>query len=161
MIEFEIVNLETKKLIGKSSSMSFFNNTTGLLWGSFAPRIKDIKNRVGDERISLQFYSDNFMNDPEIPFIKWATVEVSDFETIPHDLHTLEIEGGLYAVFHYKGNVLGAPTFFGKIYGELIPNSDYELDNFRPHFELIPAGKYDPMDENSEEYIYIPVKLKE
>ena len=85
--------------------MSFLNNTTGVLWRSFAPHIKEIKNRIGDDRISLQFYTDDFMNDPNIPFTKWATVEVTDFENTLQDLQTLEIKGGLYAVFHYKGNV--------------------------------------------------------
>ncbi|WP_136666685.1 GyrI-like domain-containing protein [Flavobacterium sp. H122] len=160
MIEFKIIEINPKKLIGKSLSMSFLNNTTGELWGSFAPHIKEIKNRVGDDKISLQFYSDDFMTNPAISFIKWATVEVSDFENIPNDLDTLEIEGGLYAVFHYKGNVPGAPAFFGKIYSECIPDSEYQLDNSRPHFEMLPSGKYDPMDKNSEEEIFIPVRLK-
>lgn len=158
---FRVVEIKPKKLIGKSLSMSFLNNTTGVLWGSFAPRIKEISNRVGGDKISLQFYHNEFMMNSAIPFTKWATVEVSNFDTIPNDLETLEIQGGLYAVFHYLGNVIGAPAFFGKIYSEWIPNSDYELDNTRPHFEILPVGKYEPMGENSEEDIYIPVKLKE
>ena len=56
---------------------------------------------------------------------------------------------------------MGAPDFFRKIFIDIIPNSEYQLDNSRPHFELLPAVKYDPMDENSEEQVYIPIKLKE
>lgn len=159
-MEFKIIEIQPKKLIGKSLSMSFLNDTTGVLWGSFAPHIKEIKNRVGGNRISLQLYTDDFMTDPNIPFTKWATVEVTDFENILQDLQTLEIEGGLYAVFNYKGNVIQAPTYFKSIFSEWIPASAYEVDNSRPHFEILPAGKYDPMDENSEEDIYIPIKLK-
>jgi|JI10StandDraft_1071094.scaffolds.fasta_scaffold72047_7 AraC family transcriptional regulator len=159
-MEIKIVNINSKKLIGKSLLMSFLNDKTGMLWGSFAPFMKDIPNRVGGGKISLQFYTDDFMSNPNLPFTKWATVEVSDYENMPEELQKLEIEGGMYAVFHYKGNVLGAPAFFGKIFTETIPNSKYQLDNFRPHFELLPAGKYDPMDENSEEDVYISVKLK-
>ncbi|MDI9311602.1 MAG: GyrI-like domain-containing protein [Limnohabitans sp.] len=160
-MEFKIINLQPKKLVGKSLPMSFSEDKTGLLWGSFAPLIATIPNRIGGEKISLQFYGNDFMTNPTIPFVKWASVEVSDFENIPDAIQKLEIKGGLYAVFHYKGNVMGAPAFFGKIFSEIIPNSEYGVDNSRPHFELLPAGKYDPMDENSEEDVYIPIKLKE
>lgn len=159
-MEFKIIEIQSKKLIGKSLSMSFLNNTTGVLWGSFAPSIKEIKNRVGGERISLQFYDDDFMKDPSIPFTKWATVEVSNFNQIPSHLEKLELSGGFYAVFHYKGNVVQATSYFKNIFTEWIPASEYEVDNSRPHFEIIPIGKYDPMDENSEEDIYVPIKLK-
>ncbi|RXR17330.1 AraC family transcriptional regulator [Flavobacterium amnicola] len=159
-MEFSIAELQPKKLVGKSLSMSFTDDKTGMLWGSFAPQIKNVANRVGDEKISLQSYTDDFMIDPTIPFVKWAAIEVSDFKNVIQGIEKLEITGGLYAVFHYKGNVLGAPKFFSKIFKESIPNSNYQLDNSRPHFELLPAGKYDPMDENSEEKIYVPIKLK-
>lgn len=159
-MEFSIVELQSKKLVGKSLSMSFVDDKTGILWGSFAPQIKNVANRVGDEKISLQFYTDDFMIDPTIPFVKWAAIEVSDFKNVFQSIEKLEIIGGLYAVFHYKGNVLGAPDFFSKIFKEYITNSNYQLDNSRPHFELLPSGKYDPMDENSEEKIYVPIKLK-
>jgi AraC family transcriptional regulator len=144
---FEIVNVEPKKLIGKSLKMSFLDNKTGLLWGSFAPHIKHIQDKVGSDRISLQFYSDSFMQNPIIPYTKWASVEVLNFNNLLPELETLEMEGGLYALFHYKGNTLGAPDFFRKIFNECIPNSNYHLDNSRPHFELLSIGKYDPMDE--------------
>lgn len=160
-MQFKIINLQPKKLVGKSLLMSFSEDKTGLLWSSFAPQIATIPNRIGGEKISLQFYGNDSMTNPTIPFTKWASVEVSDFENASETIEKLEIDGGLYAVFQYKGNILGAPAFFGKIFSEIIPNSDYELDNSRPHFELLPAGKYDPMDKNSEEEVYIPVKLKE
>jgi AraC family transcriptional regulator len=156
----KVINVQPKKLVGRSLSMSFFEDKTIQLWGSFAPQMAEIPDRVGGEKISLQFYSDDFMSNPTIPFIKWATVEVSDFKNTPETIQQLEIQGGLYALFCYKGSVLGAPDFFRKIFTELIPNSEYQLDNSRPHFELLPAGKYDPMDENSEEEVYIPIKLK-
>lgn len=159
-MEFQIKKILPKKLVGKYLKMSFEENTTGQLWGSFAPRIKEISDRVDGNRISLQFYNDDFLEDASIPFVKWATVEVDDFSQIPEGLETLEIPGGLYAVFHYKGNVVGAYDFFKKIFTELIPNSEYQLDNSRAHFEILPAGKYDPMDENSEEEVYIPIKLR-
>jgi hypothetical protein len=46
------------------------------------PRHREIKNRVGVHRISLQNYADNFQLDPTIPFVKRALLEVSDYESI-------------------------------------------------------------------------------
>ena len=160
-MDYVIVNLSPKKLVGKSLSMSFSEDKTGQLWGSFMPRVKEIENRVGGERVSMQMYSDDFMQNPELLYTKWATVEVANYNLIPNGLEAIDITGGLYAIFPYKGNVIQAPVFFEKIFMEWIPNSEYELDNTRPHFEILPEGKYDPMDPNSEETIYIPIKLKE
>jgi AraC family transcriptional regulator len=157
---FSVVNLSSKKCVGRSLPMSFVENKTGQLWGSFMPKVKEIASKVGGEHISLQIYSDDFMNDPSLPFTKWALVEVSDFDSVPEDLVNYTITGGLYAVFPYKGNAIQAPAFFERIFKESIPASDYELDNSRPHFEILPEGKYDPMDPDSEETIYIPIKLK-
>ena len=159
-MNFKIVSLNPKKLIGKSIPMSFLENKTGQLWGSFMPKVKEIKNTVGGKRISLQIYSDEFMLNPGLQFIKWALIEVTDFKSIPSGLEQFNLTGGLYAVFPYKGNVIQAPVFFEQIFKEWIPESNYELDNSRPHFEILPEGKYNPMDPNSEEDIYIPVKLK-
>lgn len=158
-MEFRIVEITPKKLVGKSLEMSIMQDKTGDLWRSFLPVINQVNNRVGKERLSLQFYSDDFMKKPSLLFTKWAVVEVSDFVSVSEEMQTLEISGGKYAVFHYKGNVFGAPEFFGKIFGEIIPNSAYELDNSRPHFELLPTV-YNPMDENSEEDVFIPIKNK-
>ncbi|MCL9804355.1 GyrI-like domain-containing protein [Flavobacterium amniphilum] len=160
-MNFEIVSVAPKKLVGKSLSMSFVVNKTGQLWAGFMPLVKKVQNRIGGERISLQIYSDDFMQDPTLQFTKWALVEVVNFDAIPNELEQYNLTGGLYAVFPYKGNVIEAPVFFEKIFSECIPASNYKLDNSRPHFEIIPEGKYDPMNPDSEEDIYIPVKLKE
>lgn len=159
-MEFITIELSPKKLIGKSLDMSFMQDKTGDLWRSFLPIMNQVNNRVGNERLSLQFYSDDFMKNPSLSFTKWAVVEVLDFASVTEDMQTLEISGGQYAVFQYKGDIFGAPDFFRKIFSEIIPNSEYELDNLRPHFEILPE-KYNPMDANSEEEVYIPIKLKE
>ena len=160
MVGFQILDLAEKKFVGKSLEMSFLENRTSELWREFVPKIKNIEGRFGGERISLQMYSDDFMNNPSHRFTKWALVEVSDFDSVPEELENITITGGLYAVFPYKGNVIQAPAFFERIFKVIIPVSDYELDNSRPHFEILPEGKYDPMNPDSEETIYIPIRLK-
>lgn len=90
--------------------------------------------------------------------MKWATVPVSDFNFVPDGMETLEIQQGLYAVFDYKGNTSDAPVFYNAIYNLWLPNSEYELEN-RPQFEIL-GEKYKNNNPDSEEEIWIPIRLK-
>jgi AraC family transcriptional regulator len=154
----EIKILTEKKLIGLRLSMSFADNQTFRLWQSFMPRRKEIINNISVELISLQVYPPSFdftFANLTIPFDKWAAVEVADFNSIPEEMESLILIGGLYAVFHYKG--LSSDTkIFRYIYGVWLPNSIYVLDN-RLHFEIL-GEKYRNNDPASEETIWIPIK---
>jgi AraC family transcriptional regulator len=154
-----ITYLEEKKLVGKKLKMSFANNSTGELWGSFMPRRKEINNQVSTALFSLQVYDkaqfENF--DPAREFEKWALTEVTDFGNVPHGLEKFALAGGQYAVFIHKGSSTDDRTF-QYIYGHWLPNSDYLLDD-RPHFEIL-GDKYKNNDLNSEEEIWIPIRPK-
>jgi AraC family transcriptional regulator len=149
-----------KKMIGKRIKMSVTNNKTGELWRSFMPKRKEIQSNIGTDVYSLQVfdlsYFDNF--NPNTEFEKWALIEVSDFDTVPNDMETFLLEGGLYAVFSYKGSSADN-SIFQYIFTTWIPSSIYSLDN-RPHFEVL-GEKYKNNDPSSEEEIWIPIKLKE
>lgn len=148
-----------RKLIGMSVSMSLNDNRTGLLWSSFMLRRKEILNTISNELYSLQVYPlDYFLNfNPATPFEKWGAVEVKDFEFIPEGMMTFLLDAGLYAVFNYRG-LNTDHRIFEYIFSEWIPASGYLLDS-RPHFELL-GNKYRNGDPESEEEIWIPVKLK-
>jgi AraC family transcriptional regulator len=152
-----IESLESKKLVGMHENMSLANNKTGMLWGSFMPRFKEIENKVSDLKYSLQVFDSDYFKafNPQKEFEKWALVEVAHFGSIPAGMEAFELMGGLYAVFFYKGNQQEAFGVFQQIYGDWIPNSSYDLDH-RPHFE-IPGPKYKNNDAESEEEIWIPV----
>jgi AraC family transcriptional regulator len=157
-----IETLLQKKLIGTRMRMTFANNKTLQLWQSFMPRRKEIKNNLTVDLFSMQVYDSSYrFNDfnPNAEFEKWAAIEVTDFDTVPDEMETYILTGGLYAVFHYKG--LNTDTkIFQYIFGTWLPNSkDYLLDN-RPHFEIL-GEKYKNGDPDSEEEIWIPIKLKE
>lgn len=139
--------------------MSLADNKTGMLWGKFAPRIKEIANRVSKDKISMQVYPKGYHQafDPTREFVKWAAVEVSDIELIPDGMESFLLEGGLYAVFDYRGSSAD-PSIFQYIFSEWLPQSDYVVDD-RPHFELLGA-KYRNNNPNSEEEIWIPIKAK-
>ncbi|MGD1960011.1 MAG: GyrI-like domain-containing protein [Fulvivirga sp.] len=159
MIQPRTVVLQKKKLVGISLPMSLTNNRTGQLWSSFVPRLDEIKNTVNSNKFSLQIYAeDHFSNfSPANEFIKWAALEVTDFDSIPEDMQSLELSGGLYAVFDYKGSSQDT-SVFQYIFSEWLPKSDYILDD-RPHFEIL-GEKYKNNDSDSEEEIWIPVKKK-
>jgi len=157
----KIKKLEEKKLIGQSVQMSLSQDKTGQLWGKFAPRIKEIKNKLSLNKISMQVYPSSYYeefslnNSKNELFEKWATVEVSDFNDIPHGMESFILEEGLYAVFYYKGSSSDS-SIFDYIFSKWLPNSNYLIDH-RPHFEVL-GEKYKNNDINSEEEIWIPIK---
>lgn len=149
-----------KKLIGIRIRMSLLNNKTGDLWKNFMSRRKEIQNNKGTDLYSMQVYHLAYFHlfNPAMEFEKWATIEVTDFDTIPEGMEPFTLTGGLYAVFDYKG--LNTDTrIFEYIFTDWLPNSDYILDD-RPHFEILGA-KYKNNDPDSEEEIWVPIKEKE
>lgn len=159
-MQSQIKTITPKKLVGQSLTMTFATNKTSELWRGFVPRRKEITNTVSSDLFSIQVYDEsfNFKNfNPNASFVKWAAVEVSNFDSVPEGMETFTLPGGLYAVFFYKG--LNTDTqIFQYIYGTWIPDSEYELDN-RPHFEIL-GEKYKNNDPDSEEEIWIPIKPK-
>jgi len=149
------------KLIGNRISTSIADNQTFKLWSSFMPRRKEIKNILSNNLFSVQVYPSlfdfTFANLSE-PFEKWATVEVSNFDSIPEGMESFNLQEGLYAVWDYKG--LNTDTrIFEYIFGDWIINSkEYCLDN-RPHFEIL-GEKYKNNHPDSEEEIWIPIKAR-
>ncbi|HRG60038.1 MAG TPA: GyrI-like domain-containing protein [Bacteroidia bacterium] len=159
-IEPKIIKLASKNLVGMKTSMSLVHNKTGILWQNFMPKRKQINHVITNDLYSMQIYdTDYFVHfTPQNTFTKWACVEVSSFENLPIDCESFNLQEGLYAVFHYKG--LSSDTkIFEYIYSVWLPQSGYELDQ-RPHFELL-GENYKNNDLNSEEDIFIPIRLKQ
>lgn len=154
-----IERIKEKKLIGYKLKMSLTNNKTVQLWRQFGPRIKEIQNRVNEDKISMQIYNSSYFVsfNPENEFEKWATVEVKDFNSIPNEMKSFTLQEGIYAVFDYKGSS-SDNSIFQYIFGEWLPNSPYQIDD-RPHFEVL-GRNYKNNDSNSEEEIWIPIKEK-
>jgi AraC family transcriptional regulator len=149
--------IPSKKLVGMKLVMSFADNKTGQLWQRFMPKRNEIRNNLTTDLISLQIYLPGFDFSPNTQFEKWAAIEVSDFEHVPDGMESFLLPEGLYAVFHYKGSSMDT-RIFQYIFGEWLPKSGYQLDN-RPHFEVL-GEKYKNASPDSEEEIWIPVKLK-
>jgi AraC family transcriptional regulator len=158
-IFLRIEKLNEKKLLGKNTTISFQNNTTVALWKSFMPRKSEIKNRKGEAYYSVEIFEKFFERfDPSIEFEKWACVEVSDHGTIPEGMQALTVSPGAYAVFVHKGLPLEGERTYNYIFREWMPASEYTVDQ-RPHFAVM-GEKYKNDSPDSEEEIWIPVKLK-
>jgi len=158
-MEPEIRTCKETKLIGKRITTSFAHDKTVELWQRFAPRRKEIINSVNSDLYSVDVYHDTafFRNfNPEKEFEKWAAVAVSDFDTLPHDMETMIIPEGQYAVFHYRGKPSESGETMQFIYGIWLPDSEYEMDD-RPYFALM-GEKYKGEGDDSEEDFWIPVK---
>ena len=161
-MEYRIVNLEEKKLIGHSIEMSLADNKTFELWSGFMPQRKSISNAKDSLLFSLQVYQpalDLSTFCPQTVFTKWALVEVEDFNDIPEGMKFFTLEKGQYVVFNYKGTVEEFGPFMGKVFMEWLPANGYKLDH-RPHFELL-GEKYKHNDPNSEEEIWVPILPKQ
>lgn len=152
--------LKKKNLAGRRLTMNLVDNKTGELWKSFIPRRKEITGGLTGDLISMAIYKPGYFEDfsSTNEFEKWATVEIADVDKVPEDMERFVLPGGLYAVFDYKG-LNTDNSIFRYIFGTWLPSSEYDLDD-RPHFEVL-GHKYRNNDPDSEEEIWIPVKLKQ
>ena len=146
-------------LVGVKMTMSFANYKVEELWKNFIPRRKEINLALNDDLISMTIYgNDHFLNfKPTNLFDKWACKEVSAIDSLPPGMETYILPSGLYAVFQYKG-LHNDPAVYQYIFGKWLPGSVYSLDD-RPHFEIL-GSKYKNNSPDSEEEIWIPVKLR-
>lgn len=158
-MEFKIVELEKRILIGYSIEMSLVENKTQEIWKKFMPRLKEISNAKSADLYSLQRYPVNYYTNfsPFTTFTKWAAIEIKEFENTPEGFEHMELPSGKYAVFNHKGNTEMFAKTAQYIYGEWLPNSGYELDN-RPHFELLGDNYLGHENPDSEEEVWVPIK---
>ena len=161
IIEPTITFIPGKKFVGINTTMSLSRNTTADLWKNFMPHLKEIKHISGIEFYSIEQYSQTYFHSfqPDADFEKWAAVEVEYFEDVPENMKTLITQGGIFAVFNYRGLARNGAKFYDMIFNHWLPNSVYELDD-RPHFAVM-GEKYKNNDPDSEEEIWIPVKNAE
>ncbi len=157
----QIKKLQQKILLGMKRRNSFAADQTVFLWKTFAPRIKEITDRVNQELYAVDVYPDpKFFEgfNPMQEYDKWAAVEVSEEGKAPEGMTYLCVPEGDYAVFTYKGRPADAQKTFEYIYGEWLPGSIYEMDD-RPYLAIMGAA-YKGDDPESEEEFWIPIKRK-
>ena len=155
-----ILTLESINLIGHALEMSLIDDRTQELFSKFMPNIKQIYTTKKTDVYEVLIYDANYLKkiNPEKTFTKWACVKAVHCKLVTTSMESLTIPKGLYAVFNYKGVAKNFGMFMQSIYTTWQPNSAYIIDN-RPHFNVL-GGQYKNNQPNSEERVYIPIKLK-
>ena len=125
------------------------------------PRRKEIIHLISSDLYSVELYPsityfEHF--NPNTFFEKWATVQVSEFESIPNSMEKLTIPSEEYAVFQFKGTLNEAPAMYDYILNNWISQSSFMLDH-HPHFAVM-GEKYKNNDPDSEEELWIPIQPK-
>ena len=115
-LPYRIAIIEPKKLIGFSITTSFQDDKTQIVWRKFMMRRNEIVNQTSNQLFSLQIYPENFTANQT--FRKYALAEVSDFNNIPNDFETFELESGKYLVFNYQGKA-NTDQKFSDIYSKI------------------------------------------
>ncbi|MBK7911841.1 GyrI-like domain-containing protein [Candidatus Pollutiaquabacter sp.] len=158
-IQPEIRTIPSFRLIGMSQRQSLVQNTTAALWKRFMPRRGELRSMNQGVLYSLEVYDglDHFaVFDPAREFTKWAAVEVGLQEAVPDGMNELEVPGGRYAVFLYRGRASKGADLYRYIFTQWLPGYGYSLDD-RPHFARMDE-RYKGEAEDSEEEIWVPVR---
>jgi AraC family transcriptional regulator len=155
-----IVEFPPRLVAGMRVSMSLTDDRTFVLWNNFMKQRSSLANVAGSELYSIRSYSPGYFRsfDPSAAFDKWAAAPVDSDDALPAGMQSLNIPGGEYAVFTYKGTSEMAGPFYEYVYMKWLPSSGYILDD-RPHFEIM-GPRYRHGDPDSEEDVYIPVRRK-
>lgn len=152
--------LSSKILVGYKTTMSLAENKTAELWSRFRKNEHFIQHKIGTDLFSLQEYDAFYFSEfsPNKKFTKWALTEVCEIKNLHREMVEFHLNGGLYAVFDFVGDLNKAAQAFEFIFMDWLPKSDFILDQ-RPHFERL-GEKYQNNSPKSEEEIWIPIKWK-
>jgi len=158
----EIKTIAAKQLAGLCIRTNLAQNQNFEIWSRFMPQRSSIPNQIGASLYSIEIFDEveNFHAfTAHTLFTKWAAVEVSTTDKLPEGISTLNLVGGLYAVFIFRGKQVHANAFFEAIYTQWLPQSGYQADHSRAQFEVM-GEKYKRDDDTSEEEVFIPIREK-
>lgn len=121
------------------------------MWGQFIPRVDEIKHKV-NPHVAYGVIGNFDESSGEFDYV--AGLEVESIAGIPEGMVSWEVPEQTYAVF-----TCTLPTLmeaFQHAYKTWLPQSGYSRAG-GPEFELYDEN-FDPEDESSEMYIYIPIE---
>ena len=127
------------------------------LWRDFMERLPEIENVISaKESYGLMCTGEEDFVDGKFDYT--ASVAVSSLDNIPEGMVGAEIPEATYAVFTHNGNLDSLQETYEYIYGKWFQNWEYEptgLNEFEFYDERFTG------EEDSELYIYIPIKKKQ
>lgn len=158
MSNLEVVQTPTLYLVGMSTTTSLAEQGIPALWRKFRPQLGKIVAKTGGF-FNVSIYPEEMTMSnftPATRYVAWVAVATSKDLKTPEGMATLLIDGSSYAKVTYQGLAQHFGPFAAKLYGEIIPNAGYTIDNSRPHFEYLPES-YRPDDPKAREDVYVPV----
>lgn len=129
------------------------------LWEIFNSNIKNIDNKKSSVCLGIYEPVPEFYRQKDGELVYTACTEVEKIDSIPKGMIARTIPDGKYAVFTHKGKLINLENTIRYIYGSWFNNSNYHIDN-RPEFELYDQ-RFNPVSDDSEFDIYVPIKDKE
>jgi AraC family transcriptional regulator len=127
------------------------NNEIPQLWNEFGPRMNEIKHITGPGYGIMDNYDEE---TGEFDYV--AGFEVDSEADVPEGMVCIHIPEQTYAIF--PATLPTLRQIFHYIYGKWLPKSSHRRTD-GPEFELYDKT-FNPEDETSEMYIYIPVAEK-
>ena len=150
-MEPKIITKPTFAIVGMKYRGKNKNDEIARMWGEFIPKAEAIKHRV--TRFVAYGAMDHF-DETSGEFDYVAAFKVDSTADVPEGMVCWEIPESKYAVFS-----CALPTIskaFDYAYKTWLPQSGYERA-CGPEFEFYDKD-FNPEDENSEMYVYIPIK---
>ncbi|HDP77276.1 MAG TPA: AraC family transcriptional regulator [Mesotoga infera] len=156
-MEPKIVHKPAFKVIGLKYYGNDPANNCPKLWRDFMERHTEIENVISvKESYGLMCTGVEDFVDGKFDYI--ASVAVSSLENIPEGMVGAVIPEATYAVFTHNGKLDSLQETYEYIYGKWFQNSEYEpigLNEFEFYDERFTG------EEDSELYIYVPIKKKQ
>jgi len=161
ILDISIVEIQSKLCVGMNTTHSLKVSKAKELWARFMPLKSEIKSRISEDLICIQVYNNKLYFEkfnPTNTFETWASVEVNSIDDIPERMKVLRIPKGNYAKFIHRGTVDSFGEVSQYFHNIWLPQSEYQLDTTRPHFEVLGKHYLGPHNPESEEEVWIPVR---
>lgn len=154
----DIISIPKRTFAGMQKTMSLANDQTFELFSQFMPRKKEFRNNLNNDVFDLIVYPPAYFEkfEPTKEFVKWALMEVEDFDYNPVGMESFTLQAGEYAVFSQPLKEYDQ-SIFEKIFTEWMPQSKYEIDE-RPHFDIL-IEEIQKRNPDAIQEIWIPIRL--
>ena len=155
-VSCERVTLGEMHFIGLSVFVQENTRLISEMWNAFGRNCGTVAGRkIPEVFAQVSFWTDDSSLSG---FFCMAGVEVSDLSCIPSFMCGKTLEAGDYLRFIHKGLSKDVGRTYERIYGEIIPSTEYRL-TLPYNIELYGKGFLGPNNPESESEIYIPVTL--
>jgi AraC family transcriptional regulator len=156
-LEITILHIEPLVLSGQKIQTCVASQETSKLWRPFRQAIREKAGLFPNKFYSIGRYGKEMTQSSFTiysPFEKIAAIS-APLDSCPEGFEKILLEGGLYAVFKHQGSMTKFQSSLEVFLVNWLPMSKYSLDD-RAHFETF-DDTYDPLSDDSEEWVHIPI----